>query len=221
MAYFRTVKEDLDAAQKNDPASVGKFMTWLIYPGQRARRAHILQHFLWKKGMRRLPRFLSNITRFSTGIEIHPGAEIGRRFFIDHGMGVIIGETSIIGDDCVIYQGVTLGGIGKEEGKRHPTIGNNVMVGVGASVLGDITIGNNSKVGAGAVVVQDVPPYSTVVGVPGKIVRNSDINSSELKLTAASQRHEELPDPSMQKIEALQRELDKLKREIAFIKEKA
>ena len=220
MAYFRTVKEDLEAAQKNDPARIGKFMTWLVYPGQRARRAHIFQHFLWKKGMRRLPRFLGNITRFTTGVEIHPGAEIGRRFFIDHAMGVIIGETSIIGDDCVLYQGVTLGGTGKEEGKRHPTLGNNVMVGVGASVLGDITIGDNSKVGAGAVVVRDVPPNSTVVGIPGKIVRNVDMDASDLKLTASSRRHEDLPDPSMEKIEALQREVDELKREIASIKDK-
>ena len=149
MNIFSTMAEDIRTVQATDPAAPSKFLIWLTYPGLQARWAHVINHWLWKKGLRGLARYLSQCARFWTGVEIHPGAQIGRRFFIDHAMGVIIGETTIIGDDCVLYQNVTLGGTGKETGKRHPTLGNNVMVGVGAAVLGSITIGDNSKIGGG------------------------------------------------------------------------
>ena len=154
MNIFSTMAEDIRTVQATDPAAPSKFLIWLTYPGLQARWAHVINHWLWKKGLRGLARYLSQCARFWTGVEIHPGAQIGRRFFIDHAMGVIIGETTIIGDDCVLYQNVTLGGTGKETGKRHPTLGNNVMVGVGAAVLGSITIGDNSKIGGGSVVVK-------------------------------------------------------------------
>ena len=170
MNIFKTIGEDVQAVKERDPAAQSAFIIWLTYPGLHARWSHVVEHFLWEHGLKSLARVSSQFTRFMTGVEIHPAAVIGRRFFIDHAMGVIIGETTVIGDDCTIYQGVTLGGTGKETGKRHPTLGNNVLVGVGASVLGNITIGDNSKVGGGAVVVNDVPPNSTVVGIPGHIV---------------------------------------------------
>jgi serine O-acetyltransferase len=171
--------EDIRTVQATDPAAPSKFLIWLTYPGLQARWAHVINHWLWKKGLRGLARYLSQCARFWTGVEIHPGAQIGRRFFIDHAMGVIIGETTVIGDDCVLYQNVTLGGTGKESGKRHPTLGNNVMVGVGAAVLGSITIGDNSKIGGGSVVVKDVPPNCTVVGVPGHIVIQDGVSTAK------------------------------------------
>lgn len=179
MNIFSTMAEDIRTVQATDPAAPSKFLIWLTYPGLQARWAHVINHWLWKKGLRGLARYLSQCARFWTGVEIHPGAQIGRRFFIDHAMGVIIGETTIIGDDCVLYQNVTLGGTGKESGKRHPTLGNNVMVGVGAAVLGSITIGDNSKIGGGSVVVKDVPPNCTVVGVPGHIVVQDGVSTSK------------------------------------------
>ena len=179
MNIFSTMAEDIRTVQATDPAAPSKFLIWLTYPGLQARWAHVINHWLWKKGLRGLARYLSQCARFWTGVEIHPGAQIGRRFFIDHAMGVIIGETTIIGDDCVLYQNVTLGGTGKETGKRHPTLGNNVMVGVGAAVLGSITIGDNSKIGGGSVVVKDVPPNCTVVGVPGHIVVRDGVSTSK------------------------------------------
>lgn len=179
MNIFSIMAEDIRTVQATDPAAPSKFLIWLSYPGLQARWAHVFNHWLWKKGLRGLARYFSQCVRFWTGVEIHPGAEIGRRFFIDHAMGVIIGETTIIGDDCVLYQNVTLGGTGKETGKRHPTLGNNVMVGVGAAVLGSITIGDNSKIGGGSVVVKDVPPNCTVVGVPGHIVVQDGVSTSK------------------------------------------
>lgn len=179
MNIFSTMAEDIRTVQATDPAAPSKFLIWLTYPGLQARWAHVINHWLWKKGLRGLARYLSQCARFWTGVEIHPGAQIGRRFFIDHAMGVIIGETTVIGDDCVLYQNVTLGGTGKETGKRHPTLGNNVMVGVGAAVLGSITIGDNSKIGGGSVVVKDVPPNCTVVGVPGHIVVRDGVSTAK------------------------------------------
>lgn len=179
MNIFSTMAEDIRTVQATDPAAPSKFLIWLTYPGLQARWAHVINHWLWKKGLRGLARYLSQCARFWTGVEIHPGAQIGRRFFIDHAMGVIIGETTVIGDDCVLYQNVTLGGTGKETGKRHPTLGNNVMVGVGAAVLGSITIGDNSKIGGGSVVVKDVPPNCTVVGVPGHIVVQDGVSTAK------------------------------------------
>jgi len=170
IGFFKSVREDVAAVFERDPAARSRLEVLTCYPGLHALWAHRMNHWLWKHGFYTLARFLSQIVRSFTLIEIHPGAQIGRRFFIDHGSGVIIGETAIIGDDCTLFQGVTLGGTGKEHGKRHPTLCNNVIVGAGAKILGNIVIGENSRVGAGSVVLQDVPDNSTVVGVPGHVV---------------------------------------------------
>lgn len=202
MKHFAMIKEDIAAVRANDPAAPSAFLIWLAYPGLHARWAHERDHWLWNHGHRFIARWHSQWVRFRTGVEIHPAAQIGRRLFIDHAMAVIIGETTIIGDDCVLYQGVTLGGTGKETGKRHPTLGNNVMVGVGAKVLGNITIGDNSKIGGGAVVVHDVPPNCTVVGVPGKIVIRNGCRVLDEQADAGS-RQENLPDPTEEEIDVL------------------
>ena len=199
MNIFSTMAEDIRTVQATDPAAPSKFLIWLTYPGLQARWAHVINHWLWKKGLRGLARYLSQCARFWTGVEIHPGAQIGRRFFIDHAMGVIIGETTVIGDDCVLYQNVTLGGTGKETGKRHPTLGNNVMVGVGAAVLGSITIGDNSKIGGGSVVVKDVPPDCTVVGVPGHIVVQDGVSTAK---KAAEKKAADIEKAAAAKIDA-------------------
>jgi serine O-acetyltransferase len=167
---FRSVREDIAAVFESDPAARSYLEVLLLYPGLHAVWAHHLSHWLWQHGMPFLARFVSQAARLLTGIEIHPAAELGRRLFIDHGMGTVIGETAIVGDDVTLYQGVTLGGTGKEKGKRHPTIGNNVAIGSGAKVLGNITIGDNCRIGAGSVVLRSVPANSTIVGVPGHIV---------------------------------------------------
>ncbi len=195
MSIFHTIAEDIRAVKDRDPASQSSFIIWLTYPGLHARWSHEVEHWLWNHHCKGLAKFSQTVTRFITGTEIHPGAVIGKRFFIDHAMAVVIGETTIIGDDCTVYQGATLGGTGKETGKRHPTLGNNVMVGVGASVLGNIAIGDNSKVGGGAVVVQDVPPNCTVVGIPGRIVIQNGQRVEKAKAEAAARR-ESLPDPT-------------------------
>ena len=202
MSFFRTIKEDIQAVKERDPAAQGSVIIFLTYPGLHARWMHIPEHWLWTHGWRRLARVISQTTRFFTGVEIHPGAQIGRRFFIDHAMGVIIGETTVIGDDCTLYQGVTLGGTGHETGKRHPTLGDNVLVGVGACVLGNVYVGSGSKVGGGAVVVDDVPENSTVVGIPGRVVRRDGKRVAD---EAAHERsHKEfLPDPERE-IETVQ-----------------
>ncbi|NIM99559.1 MAG: serine O-acetyltransferase [candidate division Zixibacteria bacterium] len=174
-----TILEDIKAIYRNDPAA--RNVEFLLYSGFQAILIHRFTHLLWKLGIPFIPRLLSQIARFLTGIEIHPGAEIGRGFFIDHGMGVVIGETAEIGDNCVFFHGVTLGGTGKHKGKRHPTIGNNVMIGTGAILLGPIKVGNNVKIGANTfILMQDVPDNTTVVGTPGRIVkmdgRDVDLN---------------------------------------------
>ena len=166
--FFRA---EITAAKERDPAAKGTVEILLLYPGIHALAAYRLAHALWQKQVPFFPRFLSQVSRFFTGIEIHPGARIGRGLFIDHGMGVVIGETSVIGENVVLFQGVTLGGTGKETGKRHPTLGDNIVVGAGAKVLGNIEIGSNSYIGANAVVIKNVPPNATVVGVPGRITR--------------------------------------------------
>ncbi len=168
---FKNIAYDVKAVLERDPAARSAAEVFFLYPGLWAVLWHRPAHFLYKHNMKFLARWLSQTVRFWTGIEIHPGAVIGKGLFIDHGMGVIIGETTVIGDDCTIYQGVTLGGTGKETGKRHPTLGNNVMVGSGAKVLGPFTVGDNSKIAAGAVVLSAVPPNSTCVGVPARIVK--------------------------------------------------
>jgi serine O-acetyltransferase len=170
VSFFKSVREDVHAVFESDPAARSYFEVLLLYPGLHAVWMHHLSHWLWRRKLRFLARFSSQVARLFTGIEIHPGAEIGHRLFIDHGMGTVIGETAIVGDDVTLYQGVTLGGTGKEKGKRHPTIGNNVSIGSGAKLLGNITIGDNVRVGAGSVVLRSVPANSTIVGVPGHIV---------------------------------------------------
>lgn len=167
---LKWIREDILSIQENDPAARSTLEVVLCYSGLHALWAYRLNHWLWNHGFCFLARWFSQIARFFTGIEIHPAAQIGRRLFVDHGMGVVVGETSIIGDDVTLYQGVTLGGTGKEHGKRHPTIGNGVVIGAGAKVLGNILVGDNSRVGAGSVVLRNVPENSTVVGVPAHIV---------------------------------------------------
>lgn len=168
---FQTLRSDIRCILDRDPAARNALEVMICYPGFHAVRAHRFAYFLQKHGLKLPARIVANISRFFTGIEIHPAVKIGRRLFIDHGMGVVIGETAEIGDDVTIYQGATLGGTGKETGKRHPTVGSHVMIAAGAKVLGPLRIGDYARVGAGAVVLQDVPPCSTVVGVPGKVVR--------------------------------------------------
>ncbi len=192
---FRTIREQFDTIFREDPAAKSVIEIFFCYPGLHAILAHRLAHRLYKWHVPLIPRLISQISRFLTGIEIHPGATIGRRFFIDHGMGVVIGETAEIGDDVLLYQGVTLGGTGNETGKRHPTLGNNVVVGTGAKVLGNIRIGNHVRIGAGSVVVHPVPDYSTVVGIPGRVVRTRD--------EAGVLEHGRLPDPTGQVLEDL------------------
>jgi len=170
ISFLRSVREDVAVIFESDPAARSYAEVLICYPGLHAVWAHHLSHWLWRQGMRFPARFVSQVTRFFTGIEIHPGAELGRRLFIDHGSGTVIGETAVVGDDVTLYQGVTLGGTGKEKGKRHPTLGNNIAVGSGAKLLGNITIGDNCRVGAGSVVLRSVPANSTIVGVPGHIV---------------------------------------------------
>ena len=214
MNVFSIIREDIQAVKDRDPAAQSSFVIWLTYPGLHARWSHIVEHWLWNHGLRSLARISSQFTRFMTGVEIHPGAQIGRRFFIDHAMGVIIGETTIIGDDCTLYQGVTLGGTGNEVGKRHPTLGNNVLVGVGAAVLGNITVGDNSKVGGGAVVVKDVPPNTTVVGIPGHIVVRDGQRVRDEQLDRAN-RKENLPDPMEEQMSTQEARLESLENKIA------
>jgi serine O-acetyltransferase len=167
---FASMREDVAAVKERDPAARASLEIVLLYSGLHALWGYRFHHWLWTHGWRFPAHTLSQLARWVTGIEIHPGAQIGRRFFIDHGMGVVIGETTIIGDDVTLYQGVTLGGTGKESGKRHPTLGNNVVIGAGAKVLGNIVVGENCRIGSGSVVLRDVPDNSTVVGVPGHII---------------------------------------------------
>jgi len=192
---FQAIREQFDTIFREDPAAKSVVEIFFCYPGLHAILAHRLAHKLYRWNVPLLPRLISQISRFFTGIEIHPGASIGRRFFIDHGMGVVIGETTEIGDDVLLYQGVTLGGTGNETGKRHPTLGNHVVVGTGAKVLGNIRIGNHVRIGAGSVVVHPVPDNSTVVGVPGRVVRIRDENGVL--------EHGKLPDPEGQALEDL------------------
>jgi len=169
-AFFRSIREGIASVLDRDPAARSKLEIVLCYSGLHALWAYRITHWLWNQHLRLLARWLSQVARLATGIEIHPAAQIGRRLFIDHGMGVVIGETSIVGDDVTLYQGVTLGGTGKEKGKRHPTIGNGVVIGAGAKVLGNVSVGDNCRVGAGSVLLRDVAQDSTVVGVPGHVI---------------------------------------------------
>ena len=168
---FYKIKKDIEYIMDNDPAARTKLEVFLLYPSIHARLAHMISHFLYKKNLLFLARLISQIARFLTAIEIHPGATLGAGILIDHGMGVVIGETAELGDRITIYHGTTLGGTGKEKGKRHPTVGDNVVIGAGSKVLGNIKIGSNSKIGANSVVLDDVPEGATVVGIPGKVVK--------------------------------------------------
>ena len=186
---FRKIKEDIQSVYDRDPAARSTLEILLAYPGLHALWGHRINHWLWNQGIKTPARFGSHLMRFFTGIEIHPGASIGKKFFIDHGMGVVIGETAEIGDDVTLYHGVTLGGVSHEKGKRHPTLGNKVVVGAGAKVLGNIHIGDDSRIGANAVVVKSVPPNSVVVGVPGQVVVRSKPRTNLPDLN-----HNEMPD---------------------------
>jgi len=199
---FKTIREQIDTVFRRDPAARSVLEIVLCYPGFHAVLLHRLAHRLYRGGWFTPARMVSQFSRTLTGIEIHPGAAIGKRFFIDHGMGVVIGETAEIGDDVLLYQGVTLGGTGKVSGKRHPTIGNGVVVGTGAKILGNIRIGDYSKVGAGSVVVRPVPEQSTVVGIPGRVVRGLDPTDAL--------EHGNLPDPEGQLIDELARRVAQL-----------
>lgn len=204
---FAAIREQFETIFREDPAAKSRLEIVLCYPGFHAILLHRFAHRLWEANIPIFPRFISQVNRFFTGIEIHPGATIGRRFFIDHGMGVVIGETAEIGDDVLLYQGVTLGGTGNEQGKRHPTIGNNVVIGTGAKVLGSIRIGSHVKIGAGSVVVRPVPDYSTVVGIPGRVVRMRSIPSGVLD-------HGQLPDPEGQEINELKERVAELEEQV-------
>lgn len=195
---------EIKSTRERDPAAKGFLEIIFLYPGLHAIMAHRINHALWKMKVPFLPRALSQIARLLTGIEIHPGAQIGKGLFIDHGMGVVVGETSIVGDNVTLFQGVTLGGTGKETGKRHPTIGSNVVIGAGAKVLGNIMVGDNSYIGANAVILRDVPPNATVVGVPGHITRQ------EGKRIDLLMDHVHVSDPVMQHMKDLIRRVKTL-----------
>lgn len=203
---FQTLKEDIGIIYKKDPAARNLLEVILCYPGFHALLLHRISHKLWVWKIPVIPRLISTFARFLTGIDIHPGATIGRRFFIDHGMGVVIGETTEIGDDVLLYQGVTLGGTSSKAEKRHPTLGRGVVVGAGAKVLGAITLGNYSKIGSGSVVVNDVPEHSTVVGVPGRVVTQKIFSDNGVLM------HNRIPDP-------ISCELNRLKYEVKDLQE--
>ena len=204
---FKQLKEDIACVKSRDPAARSAMEILLLYPGFKAIRLHRLANKFYKKKMFFAARWISQRASKKTGVEIHPAVEVGKRFFIDHGTGVVIGETAVIGDDVTIYQGVTLGGTGKDTGKRHPTIGNNVMIGAGAKVLGPLEIGDNSRIAAGAVVLHDIPQNSTAVGVPARVVKKDGIRVDDLNQV-------DIPDPVAQEIARLESEILLLKSQI-------
>src|ERR1039458_1644503 len=201
------IREDVSTVLERDPAAKSRLEVFLCYSGLHAVWFYRINHWLWDRGFLLLARWLSQVARFLTGIEIHPGATIGRRLFIDHGLGVVIGETAIVGDDVTLYQGVTLGGTGKEHGKRHPTIEDNVVIGGGAKVLGNITVGRNSRIGAGSVVLRNVPEHSTVVGVPGHIIFR---NGERVVITDPKQ----INDPLSEALAAVATEVSRLRERV-------
>ncbi|EGO62756.1 serine O-acetyltransferase [Acetonema longum] len=205
------IKKDIQVVFERDPAAKSVWEVVLCYPGLHVLWFHRLAHYLYCKDLVLLPRIISNFARFLTGIEIHPGAKIGEGLFIDHGTGVVIGETAEVGDNVTLYQGVTLGGTGKEKGKRHPTIGDNVVVATGAKVLGSFKVGDNSKIGAGSVVLSEVPPSSTVVGIPGKIVSR---DGEKIDL-----RHDRLPDPVAEMLSLMQQTIRRLEERVVYLEE--
>ena len=212
--YLKQMREDILCVKERDPAASSLPEILLLYPGLKAIRAHRKAHWFYEHDMRFLARYISQRSARKTNIEIHPGATIGRRFFIDHGTGVVIGETAEIGDDVTIYQGVTLGGTGKDTGKRHPTVGNRVMIGAGAKVLGPFKIGDNSKIAAGSVVLEEIPENSTAVGSPARVVRQNGV-----RLDYLDQVH--VPDPVLHEMLRMQKEIDQLKTELQIIKKES
>lgn len=213
MGFFKRMKEDMDVVFRQDPAARTYLEVFFTYSGLHAIWSHRIAHRFYKWKLFFIARAVSQLNRFITGIEIHPGARIGRRFFIDHGMGVVIGETCEIGNDVTIFQGVTLGGTGHEKGKRHPTIKDNALIATGAKVLGGITIGENSNVGGGSVVLKDVPDNATVVGIPGRVVKKDGKRISQ-KLD-----HHLMPDPILDQLKGLQAEINDLQKEVIELKE--
>lgn len=209
---FKKLKEDIEVVFDQDPAARTYLEVILTYSGLHAIWSHRMAHGLYKRKFYFLARVISQVSRFFTGIEIHPGAKIGRRFFIDHGMGVVIGETCEIGDNVTVYQGVTLGGTGKEKGKRHPTIKDNVLIATGAKVLGSITIGENAKIGGGSVVLKDVPPNSTVVGIPGRVVIQDGVKIKK------DLNHSDLPDPILDRFKELEERIEELTFEVEALR---
>ncbi len=202
---FKTLRRDIQAVFERDPAARSLLEVLTCYPGLHALQMHRIAHFFYRRRLFFIARLISHINRFLTGIEIHPGAKIGQGVFIDHGMGVVIGETAEIGDNVTLYQGVVLGGSGKEKGKRHPTIGNNVVIAAGAKVLGSFRVGDNSRIGAGAVVLREVPPNCTVVGIPGRVVKENGQRVEPINLD-----HANLPDPIDRLIRGMAQRIDEL-----------
>ncbi|HHU68843.1 MAG TPA: serine O-acetyltransferase [Thermoanaerobacterales bacterium] len=209
---IETLKNDIKVVFERDPAAKSVLEVIICYPGFHAVVLHRIAHYFYNKKLILIPRLISQINRFFTGIEIHPGAKIGKGLFIDHGMGIVIGETTEIGENVTLYQGVTLGGTGKQKGKRHPTIGNNVVIGAGAKILGPFKVGDRSKIGAGAVVLSEVPPNSTVVGVPGRIAARDMMDFTEIDL-----KHHELPDPVAEVLKSLQNKISELEKRLEEI----
>lgn len=218
---FGRIKRDIKVIFDRDPAARNILEVILCYPGFHALLLHRITHYLWLKNFRLLARVISQFSRFVTGIEIHPGAKIGEGVFIDHGSGVIIGETAEVGNNVTLYQGVTLGGTGKEKGKRHPTIGNNVVISAGAKVIGSFTVGDNVKIGAGSVVVHPVPANCTVIGVPGKIVIRNGVNIADIDWSNnIDLHHDQLPDPVAEMILCMQRKIERLERRLVELEGK-
>jgi len=209
---INTIKSDIAIIKERDPAARGILEIFLCYPGFQAIFLHRFTHKLWNLRLPLIPRVISQINRTLTGIEIHPGAKIGRKVFIDHGMGVVIGETAEIGDNCLLYQGVTLGGTGKNHGKRHPTLKDNVVVGAGAKVLGSITVGANTRIGAGSVVVRSVQGNSTVVGIPGRVVHQSGVKINPLAHSALPDAEANVIRNLMDRIDTLENQLNRLQK---------
>lgn len=218
---LRRLRRDIKVIFERDPAARTVWEVLLCYPGLHALWLHRGAHWFFRQGLILPARIISQLSRLLTAIEIHPGAVIGEGLFIDHGTGVVIGETAEVGNNVTLYQGVTLGGTGKEKGKRHPTIGNNVVISTGAKVLGSITVGDNVKIGAGSVVLRDVPPNCTVVGIPGKIVVRNGRNIAQTDLSEIDLRHDQLPDPVAEMILCLQRNLERMERRLSELEGKA
>jgi serine O-acetyltransferase len=212
---FARLREDIQVAMERDPAARTPLEVLLTYPGVHALFFHRIAHALWNRGFKLFARVLSHINRFLTGIEIHPGARIGSRVFIDHGMGLVIGETAEIGNDVTLYHGVTLGGISSEKVKRHPTLEDFVVVGAGAKILGPVRIGHHTRIGAGSVVIQDVPPHSTVVGVPGRVIFRQGLKSEEEILD-----HANLPDPASLLVQSLTERIESLEQRLRILEER-